>query len=366
MAKPIKQEVAVAEYVSKNYVVSKAQAATMKAGELENVIIVDDINAVVNLFISGCIYVSAVCTNPQGDIDAGGAPRQNPCNRKGLISSPGYKRKMRDAIQSMYKLPIHVQRRGVLLGGTLEAAIAKGKDPKVTADLKKFVDDQKQQAEQSKKSAKGAAADADADDAEESAGSDAVSSGKCDWSSIKQANREYFWDDRTFGRLFTAPVNDGDTGPVQISHFQTLHPIEILDLAINAPLASFKEKGNNTIGRMSIVDFGLYAGTITVNPRHAQTTGYTWADLNLMLNTVALLWDMSQSATRTGVSHERMYLFVHTSAYGSLPLNQTIKLTRPLDKTSSTPDDARKSMDDYHLPERNEIELPAGMRLIII
>jgi len=364
MSKPAKQE--LTDYVSKNYVVSKAQASSMKAAELENVIVVDDLNATVNLFLSGCIYVSAVCTNPQGDIDTNGAPRQNPCNGKGLISSPGYKRKMRDAIQAMYKLPIHVQRRGVLLGGTLEAAMAKGKDPKATADLKKFVEDQKQKADKSNKSAK--ASEVDDDDDSEEAEDSVENKGKRDWSSIKQANREHFWDDRTFGRLFTAPVNDGDTGPVQISHFQTLHPIHILDLAVNAPLASFKEKGDNTIGRMSIVDFGLYTGTITVNPRHAQTTGYTWADLNLLLNTVALLWDMSQSATRTGVSHERMYLFLHTSAYGSLPLNQTIKLTRPVDKTSFGPEDSRKSMEDYQLPDRDAVEdgLPSGMKLIII
>ena len=335
----------------------------MKPAELENVIVVDDVNAVVNLFISGCIFVSAVCTNPQGDIDTAGAPRQNPCNSKGLISSPGYKRKIRDAIQALYKLPIHVQRRGVLLGGTLEAAVAKGKDPKAVAELKKYVEDQQQEVEKSKKSAKTVEPDVDSNG--ENGDSDKSAR---DWSSIKQANHEHFWDDRTFGRLFTAPVNDSDTGPVQISHFQTLHPIEIIDLAVNAPVASYKEKGNNTIGRMSIVNFGLYAGTITVNPRHAKATGYTWDDLNLLLNTVNLLWDMSQSATRTGVAHERLYLFVHTSAYGSLPLNQTVKLTRPSNKTSLNDDDPRQSMEDYHLPDRAEVEseLPAGMKLIVI
>lgn len=333
--------------------------------------------------LSGVIFISGERTNPQGDIDTGGAPRQNPINQKGLMTCVGVKRKTRDAFQFMYGLPIHVARRGVLLQGTLDAAVAKCTDKSAVDELTTWVDNQKSEVSKTSKNGKkskksevavdpveilGAAvspSEASDEDAEES-------KSKRDWTSIKKANHEYFIDDRTYGRLFTDPMNDGDTGPVQLSHLQTLHPIEILEMAVGCTsVANYKEKAtkNNTIGRMSIVNFGLYSGTITVNPRHALTTGFTWNDLNMLLNTIPLLWDLSQSTSRTGVSHERLYLFVHDSAYGSAPLNKLVKLVKPKDlKVGVGADIPRQSMEDYQMVEREDLDkkLPSGVKLITI
>jgi CRISPR-associated protein Csd2 len=371
-------------YQSKDYVVSSSIAATMSASQLANVIVVEDLSAVVNLFISGLILISGERTNPQGDIDTGGAPRQNPCNQKGLMTCVGWKRKQRDASQFMYDLPLHVARRGVLLQGTLDAALAKCPDKAAVEELTALVDNQRAAIAKAAASKNGGkkgkkapeVSEVDLDDPLVAVGEGDTDSeeskSRRDWTSVRKANHEYFVDDRTYGRLFTDPMNEGDTGPVQISHLQTLHPIEIIEMAIGCTaVANYKEKAtkDNTIGRMSIINFGLYSGTITINPRHAQTTGFTWNDLNMFLNTVPMLWDLSQSTSRTGVSHERLYLFIHESAYGSAPLNKLVKLVKPMDlKPETGPDIPRQSMDDYQLIEPEDLDgkLPAGVKLVVI
>lgn len=375
-------------HTSKNYIVTSAMAATMSADELANVIVVEDLTSTVHLFISGVILISGERTNPQGDIDTGGAPRQNPCNQKGLMTCVGYKRKIRDALQFMYELPIHVARRGVLLQGTLDAAVAKCSDTAAIEELTTLVANQRtavakngKKGDGKKGSKKAVAAPAQDPleiigdpEAEESEGSESSEDKKSkrDWTQVKLANYQYFIDDKIFGRLFTDPINEGDTGPIQISHLQTMHPIEIIEMAVGCTaMANYKEKakGDSTIGRMSIINFGLFGGTMTCNPRHAASTGFTWNDMNMLLNTIPLLWDLSQSTARTGMAHERLYLFIHESAYGSAPLNKLAQLVKPKDLKPGTPSDTpRQSIEDYHLVEREELDgkLPPGVKLVII
>lgn len=313
----------------------KPYFATKATKNDSTILVVDDLLAPVNRLVTGVIYVSATMTNIQGDIDSNGAPRQNPANLKGILTAAGYKRKIRDTVQALFNVPIHVNRRGVLLQGNLDAALAKAPDSKATAKLNGFV--QKQKAALSKE--EGATSK---EDSEKKAKID-------DWSDVVLACHQHFFDDRAFGRLFTDPINEGSTGPVQISHFLSLHPIEIIEMAIACTaVANWKEREKmvSTLGRTSVVNYGLYEGTLVCNPFHAERTRFSWDDLNKILNVIPLLWDITQSSARTGVAHERLALFIHEGQTGSMALADCKKLVRPTD-TPSASDMPRQATEDY-------------------
>jgi len=342
--------------------------ATEETKSASTILVVEDLEAPVNRLVTGILYVSAAMTNIQGDIDAGGAPRQNATNLKGILSSAGYKRKIRDTVQMIFDVPMHVNRRGVLLQGNLDAALAKAPDSQATTKLKDFVF--KQRATLAKAKVKDEAVSSKDDDSKKTEKKEKAEKGE-DWSEVVKACFQYFFDDRTFGRLFTDPVNEGSTGPVQISHFLSLHPIEIIEMAVACTaVANWKEKEekHSTIGRVSVVNYGLYEGTLVCNPFHAAHTGFSWNDLNKILNVIPLLWDITQSSSRTGVAHERMTLFVHDSPTGSMSLADCKKLAHPINANPSAPDMPRQSTDDYEFKSLEELNegLNPGVKVAII
>ena len=323
----------------------------------QNTIVVKDLNAPVDRMVSVIFYTSAVMGNPQGGIDEDGAPRQNPINQTGIITSVGFKRKIRDLCNLIYGDEMHVRRRSVLVQGTLDAAVAECDDKKLVATLTSVVDAQKAKAAEVK----------DKDDKGKKEKNDA----RQDWAAVIAANTKHFYDDRAFGRLFTLPINEGVTGPIQVNHMQSLHPIDIIEIAIaTVAVASYKDKADkdSDLGRMSVVNFGLYEGVLTCTPHFARATGFTWNDLNKLLSIMPMIWDLTRSTVRTGISHERMYVFEHDSAYGSAPLNVLRKLVRPSNSETGQelPSDvARQSMDHYNMKELGEIILPHGVNLVV-
>jgi CRISPR-associated protein Csd2 len=312
-----------------------------------NVIVVDDLSKPVDRYLSGLGLFSVTNSNPQGDLDAENRPRQNPFTQKGFFTPQGLTRKIRDLVSLKYGLPIHVKRGGVLIEETNEATQKRGKDPKAKKVLADVVAKQKA----SKKAKKAE---------EEKAPS-------VDSSSVMRACTEEFFDDRVFGRLFTSPVNDHVTGPLQISMAQSLHPIEVVDLAITCVAVSNfseKEKKDNNIGRTSVVNFGLYAWSFTLNPIHAKHTGCSWNDVNILLDILPRVWDLTQSCTRTGVAHEGLYVFEHADPYTSAPVHRLNNLVRP--KAKDDEDVAKHSMEDYRLIQQEDVVLPPGVRLIVL
>lgn len=340
---------------------TKNYFATKSNKDEHTILVVPDLKAPVDQLITAVIYFSVTLSNINGDIDANGAPRQIQANMKGLASHASWNRKIRDLLELCYSDRIHIQRRGVQLQGTLDAAKEINPNDPATVLLNTFVDKQRS----SIAKARGKKKEAGAPE-----GKETVIKLE-NWDSVIKANLEYYSDDRAFGRVYQDPMNEGSTGPLQVSQFISLHPIEILELAVGCTsVANWKEKEkkNSTIGRVSVVNYGLYEGTFVCNPFHAAHTGFSWEDLNKILNLVGVMWDLTQSASRTGVSHERMTLFIHDSACGSMSLKDCLKLSRPLNVCTDNKEIPRQSTEDYAFRDLDTIKsgLNSGVQVAII
>ena len=68
------------------------------------------------------------------------------------------------------------------------------------------------------------------------------------------------------------------------------------------------------------------------------------------------------------VSHERMTLFIHDSACGSMQLKDCLKLSRPLNVCTDNKETPRQSTEDYAFSDLETIKsgLNSGVQVAII
>lgn len=278
--------------------------------------------------------------NPNGDPDAGNSPRIDPETGHGLVTDVCLKRKIRDYVTMTMKqdgapLPghrIYVQHRGVLERLHREAYDAIGLDPKAKTTKK---------------------------------GEDA--------SPAEQARAwmcQTFFDVRTFGAVMTLDINCGQVrGPVQMSAFASSvdpivpasHTIVRKAVAKESDAEKQTKEGNQitgTMGRKEMIPYGLYRAHGFVNAHLAQDTGFTGADLNLLLDAIVNMFEFDRSASRGEMATCALLLFEHDNALGSAPartLFDTLAITR---KSTDAPP---RRFSDYTIAF-NEKTLPKGVK----
>ncbi len=317
-----------------------------------------DPSQVVDTLVTGYILISANMCNPQGDIDTENRPRVTPLGL-GLITAPGIKRKIRDTVSLVHSLSMHVVRRGCLFNETV-SAVAKHLGQEQADALSKTAKEEEAETD-------GVLTCPEGVDLKEAMGSSkkkGKSKGKTktDWpAEIEACEREYF-DDRAFGKVYTKPINQGVTGPVQFSHFQSLSPINVLDLSIGCVAVATPEERKDktqTIGRLSIVQYGLYGGSFVCSPHYARKTKFTWGDLEKLVGVLPLMWDLNTSVARGpgGCVHEKGFFFLHESPYGSYPIPKLNAMVTPTLIAGRQP----TSIKDY---EFGPFELPPSVKLI--
>jgi CRISPR-associated protein Csd2 len=247
----------------------------------------------------------------------GNAPRIDPETFQGLVSDVCIKRKIREFVALMRGPDqLYIKSRGVLVNEHKEAYEKTGQTPGRTTNAlaRKYM---------------------------------------CD-------NR---WDVRTFGALMTTgqaaaaepEVEDGAEGatgkkahlkaktsrfdcgavrgPVQVSFARTISPISIVENAITRVALTNSTDGggstdnadgtqtanSGTIGQKYTVPYGLYRGTISVNPYLAQDTGYSEEDNELFLSALVHMLDNDASAARANVAVRKVYVWTHEPDLGAAP-----------------------------------------------
>jgi len=140
-----------------------------------------------------------------------------------------------------------------------------------------------------------------------------------------------FFDVRTFGAVMSTGPNAGQVrGPVQIAFARSLDPILPLDISITrmavaaevknaksiddfvAWEAEQKEDELRTMGRKSLIPYGLYLGKGFVSAFLAQRTGFTHDDLKLLFEAILGMFEHDRSASK-GLMTVRapLYVFKH-------------------------------------------------------
>jgi CRISPR-associated protein Csd2 len=244
--------------------------------------------------------------NPNGDPDAGNLPRMDPETGQGLVSDVSIKRKIRnyvaDACNGRERHAIYVT----------ENAILNEQHRKAYVDVRP--------------------------------GDNKVAkAGKLSPSSDEEARRltkfmcDNFFDIRTFGAVMSTGINCGQVrGPLQFVFGRSLEAIMPLEISITRMAATNeaekKKRGegadddkrgdNRTMGRKHIVPYGLYRVHGFVNAKLAQKTGFTVADLELVKQALAGMYELDRSAARGEMAARRCIAFRHESDLGNAPAHK--------------------------------------------
>ncbi|NOZ19592.1 MAG: type I-C CRISPR-associated protein Cas7/Csd2 [Planctomycetes bacterium] len=238
--------------------------------------------------------------NPNGDPDAGNAPRTDPETGHGLISDVCLKRKIRDFVlltkaNAETKMPaegydIYVKHRGVLEQAHRQAYEAQGLKTDEKAKDKKLDNVEKARA----------------------------------WMC------QTYYDIRTFGAVLTLEINCGQVrGPVQFAFARSVDPITSLEQSIvRKAVATQKEADaqitkhgqvTGTMGRKEIVPYGLYVAHGFISPHLAAQTGFSDADLQLLWDALKMMFEHDHSAARGEMASRKLTVFEHDSPLGNAP-----------------------------------------------
>ena len=265
--------------------------------------------------------------NPNGDPDAGNLPRIDPETNHGLVTDVSLKRKVRNYV-----------------------AMAKG-DEKPAVDLpldklgqrneifvtERAILDHKQRRAWTANSIAPEKKDGYAKLPKDDAEAKILSDWMC-------AN---FFDVRSFGAVMaTKGGNCGQVrGPVQIAFAHSIEPIQPQEITITRMAATTEDetKGDNrTMGRKYIVPYGLYRAHGFISANLAGRTGFSEADLELLLEALSTMFEHDHSAARGEMATRKLIIFKHDSVLGNAPahaLFDRVKIGRNVDGVLRNVDD---------------------------
>ena len=271
--------------------------------------------------------------NPNGDPDAGNAPRMDPETGRGLVTDVALKRKLRNYVSLACSqepgYEIYVAERAVLNRAHERAYAALN----LKYDLKKLPPDEAQARR--------------------------LVRWMCDT----------FYDIRAFGAVMTTQINAGQVrGPIQMTFAQSIDPIQPLDLTITRNAVTNEEdaaRTDRTMGRKYIVPYGLYRAHGFVSARLANDpvkgTGLSQKDLDLFWRGLCEMFEHDRAAARGEMSTRGLYVFHHESDLGNAPAHALFDLVR-VERSENNGRPARSfsdyavRIDEMSLPNRVSLE----------
>lgn len=237
--------------------------------------------------------------NPNGDPDAANAPRIDPEDLHGLVSDVALKRRLRNYVQNAK-------------GNAMPNAIYVQHATNLNREIMRAH--------------------------EKTGGYD--SAAKATKDRVSKAGHwmcANFFDVRTFGAVMSTGPNAGQIrGPVQIAFARSIDPILSLDasitrIAVAEDLKSAKSSADyekweseqdesklRTMGRKSLIPYGLYAAKGFISANLAEGTGFSEEDLELFWEALANMFDHDRSASKGYMSARKLIVFKHVGTDGDL------------------------------------------------
>jgi CRISPR-associated protein Csd2 len=256
--------------------------------------------------------------NPNGDPDAGNAPRVDPETGQGIVTDVALKRRVRNyialATPGADGLGIYIADRAVLAVTKAQAYEALGRDI-VEAPKEEATDD---------------ADPAPAVEAQPRSRAKAKPKGKkaVDFERVLDAQKwmcASYYDVRTFGAVMSSKGADcGQVrGPVQLTFARSIDPVLTLDHTITRIAVETQEEAdrmggrNHTMGRKSTVPYGLYRAHGFVTPSLARSTAFSTEDLELFWRALWECFEIDRSASRGVMCTREVIVFEHKSELGN-------------------------------------------------
>lgn len=238
--------------------------------------------------------------NPNGDPDAGNAPRIDPEDMTGLVSDVALKRRVRNYVQ-----------------------IARGNQSPYAIFVEHAINLNRPICVAHEQTAGGLDASS-----KKSAGKDKVEAARgfmCD----------HFFDVRAFGAVMSTGPNAGQVrGPVQFAFARSVDPVLPLDISITRMAVAETVKGAKssedylsweqgqpedklrTMGRKSLIPYGLYVAKGFISAHLADKgkggTGFSEDDLSLLWESLLKMYEHDRSASKGIMSvREPVFIFKH-------------------------------------------------------
>lgn len=254
--------------------------------------------------------------NPNGDPDAGNLPRLDAETGCGLVTDVCIKRKVRNYIElaksGEASFEIYVKEAAVLNNLNKEAF---EKNPGI--ELK----ENKQDKMEAKK--------------------------KEDQQTLTRWMCKKYYDIRAFGAVMTTGVNCGQVrGPIQFSFSKSIDPISPQEITITR-MAVTNEKDadkERTMGRKSIVPYGLYRMEGYVSAPLANQTSFDERDLEMLWEALVNMFDHDRSASRGKMATQKLVVFEHATPLGNAPAHKLFQLVKVGRKSGV---DISRSFEDY-------------------
>jgi CRISPR-associated protein Csd2 len=296
--------------------------------------------------------------NPNGDPDAGNAPRIDPEDMYGLVSDVALKRRVRNYVQ-----------------------VAKNSEPEYQIFIQHAINLNRPIAESHLRANGGI-----------------PEKGKASKDKVRLARDwmcKNFYDVRTFGAVMSTGANAGQVrGAVQFSFARSLDKVLPLDISLTRMAVTEDVKGAKslddfqkweseqpedqlrTMGRKNLIPYGLYAAKGFVSAHLAQNTGFGEADLNLLWEALLNMYDHDRSASKGIMSCRGLYIFKHVGTdsdseqrkkqamLGCAPAHKLLDLGSIIAIKKREGVEAPRKFADYQVTV-HEDRLPVGVELIV-
>jgi CRISPR-associated protein Csd2 len=239
--------------------------------------------------------------NPNGDPDAGNAPRIDPQTMLGLVSDVALKRRVRNYVQMA---------RGNQMPNAIFVEHATNLNTKIARAH------------------------------ENTGGMPPWDASKKRWKATREkadnAGRwlcDNFYDVRAFGAVLSTGPNAGQVrGPIQFAWARSIDPVLPMDASVTRMAVADNEiKGANvgsaefekwersqsedelrTMGRKALIPYGLYVAKGFVSAHLAQKVGFSEADLALFWEAILNMYEHDRSASKGLMTvHRPLYVFRH-------------------------------------------------------
>lgn len=178
---------------------------------------------------------------------------------------------------------------------------------------------------------------------------------------------EHYYDVRAFG----AVMSTGDKGardscgivrgPVQLNFGRSISPVTIEDVTITRTAITNEkdEDKDNTMGRKSIIPYGLYRAEGYVSAALAQKmTKLSDEDVELLWDAIINMFENDHSAARGKMCMRKLFVFKHDCVLGNCPSHILFDKI----KISQTSSDAPRAFSDYEISV--DKQMPGGVEFI--
>lgn len=184
---------------------------------------------------------------------------------------------------------------------------------------------------------------------------------------VKKA-RDYMCRNYYDVRAFGAVMSTGDDpcgivrGPVQINFARSISQVNNQEVTITRQARTTderKETGETEMGRKSVIPYALYRAEGYVSAALAnKVTGLSEEDLELLWNAIINMFENDHSAARGKMCMRKLYVFKHSNVLGNCPSHLLFDKITVEEKSDQAP----RAFSDYEI--HVDREMPAGVELL--